>query len=95
MGNWAVVEVGGWVVTPPLLFAVLLPIEAKTGLYLILPVWVVLYVLLFKRAWRIGILRGAHWLPRALTLNLAVGVFMGGWLLILGFCGQLFSSPGG
>lgn len=52
MGNWAVAEVGGWVFLPPLLFAVLLPIEAKTGLYLILPVWAVLYVFLFKRVWR-------------------------------------------
>jgi hypothetical protein len=90
-----VAEVFGWVFIPPLLFAALLPIEDKTGLTLILPLWVVLYVLLFKRAWRIGILRGAHWLQRALTLNLAVGVFMASWLLILGFLGALFGSPGG
>lgn len=95
MRSWAVAEVGAWLFLPPLLFAVLLPIEAKTGLYLPLPVWVVLYALLFKRVWRTGILRDAHWLPRALTSNLAVGVFMAGWLLILGFCGQLFGSPGG
>ncbi len=51
MRNWAV-EVGAWLFLPPLLFAVLLPIDAKTGLYLILPVWVVLYVLFFRRIGR-------------------------------------------
>ncbi len=95
MKHPGIAEVCGWVFIPPLLFSVLLPIEAKTGFYLILPVWVVLYVLLFRTVWRTGILGGAHWLPRAITLNLGVGVFMAGWLLILGFLGQLFSSPGG
>ncbi len=94
MNTWAIAEACGWVIIPPLLFAVLLPIEDKTGLMLILPLWVVLYVVLFKRAWRIDILRGAHWLPRALTLNLALGVFVASWLLILGFLAALFVSPG-
>ena len=93
MKSWAVAEVAGWMFLPPLLFAVLLPLEAKTGLYLILPVWGVLAVLLFRRVWRTGILGDAHWFARGISLNVAVGVFMAGWLLILVFLGWVFSSP--
>ena len=95
MKSRVVAEVAGWMFMPPLLFAVLLPVEAKTGLHLILPVWAVLAVLLFRRVWRTGILGDAHWVPRAITLNVGVWVFMAGWLLILGFLGRLFSSPAG
>ena len=95
MRSRAVAEVGGWMFLPPLLFAVLLPFEAKTGLYLIVPVWGVLYMVLFRRVWRTRILHNVHWLSRAMTLNLGVTMFMAGWFLLFALLGRVFSNPAG